>query len=310
MTRSISPRAARSVAAASAARGSGRRRRPVIGLALGGGGALGIAHIGVIRVLEENGIVPDLVTGTSIGSIVGAAYVFGKLDEVEAQLQSMTLLEMMKLADIQLWKSGLLGGDAIVRQIRKHIGIATFAEADRPFAVVAADIAHDEEVILHQGDVAAAIRASISLPGIFTPVLDHGRVLIDGGMKDPVPVSVARQMGAELVIAVDVTGDFAGQAAASGIIPGSRLRTGILEVVTVAFAMVMKELALARNLLHPPDVLMTPAIGHIKQYAFDRGGELIAAGREAATAALPAIEAALARPAASDPGDGGRAAGA
>lgn len=249
-----------------------------------------IAHIGVIRVLQENGIYPEVVSGTSIGAMVGAAYVFGKLDDVEGQLGNMTLLEMMRLADIQLWKSGLLGGEAIVKQIRRHIGDATFADADRPFAVVAADIAHDREVVFDEGDVALAVRASISLPGIFTPVLDRGRVLIDGGMKNPVPVNVARDLGADVVVAVDVTGDFAGQAEASGIVPGPKLKTGILEVVTVAFAMVMKELALARNIIHPPDVLVTPEIGHIKQYAFDRGGELIAAGREAALVALPAIK--------------------
>ncbi len=267
----------------------GEAPRPRVGLALGGGGALGISHIGVIRVLQENGIRPDIVTGTSIGAMVGAAYVFGRLDSVEAQLSRMTLLEMMRLADFQFWKSGLLGGDAVMKEMRRHIGEATFEEADRPFAVVAADIAHDEEVTIDRGDVANAVRASISLPGIFTPVLDRDRVLIDGGMKNPVPVSTARAMGADVVIAVDVTGDFAGQAAASGIVPGPVLKTGIIEVVTVAFAMVMKELALARNIIHPPDVLVTPKIGHIKQYAFDRGEELIAAGRDAAEAALPEI---------------------
>jgi NTE family protein len=147
--------------------------------------------------------------------------------------------------------------------------------------------------VIREGDVAEAVRASISLPGIFTPVLDESRVLIDGGMKNPVPVSTARDMGADVVIAVDVTGDFAGQAAASGIVPGPKLKTGIIEVVTIAFAMVMKELAVARNIIHPPDVLVTPKIGHIKQYAFDRGEELVAAGREATDAALPQIREAV-----------------
>jgi NTE family protein len=269
------------------------RSRKKLGLALGGGGALGLAHIGVLRVLEENGLAPDVVAGTSIGAVMGAAYVFDKLERVEAAARAVNWLEVMRLTDLQFGKSGLLRGDAISREVRKYIGNATFDETDRPFAVVAADLATDEEVTIRSGSVADGIRASISLPGIFAPVSRDGRLLIDGGMKNPVPVSTCHDLGADVVVAVDVTGDYAGQAANAGIVPGETFSGGIMEVITTTMAMVMRQVARARFATNPPDVLIVPKIGHVRPFAFGRGMELITAGRDATIDVLSEIETAI-----------------
>lgn len=261
-----------------------------LGVALGGGGALGLAHIGVLTVLRQHGIEPHFVAGTSIGAIVGACYVFGKLDELEATTRGTNWRDLLSLADVQLWKSGLLAGDAVSERLREIIGDVTFEEAERPFAVVAADLAGDREVAIRSGPVVDGIRASISLPGIFVPVERDGGLLIDGGMKNPLPVSVCQALGADCVIAVDVTGDFRGQAAAAGIEPGVAFTGSKLQVVTTALAMIMKDLARARFQTDPPDVVIVPKVGHMKQYEFNRADSLIDAGRDAALAALAQIQ--------------------
>lgn len=266
-------------------------KRPKLGIALGGGSAHGLAHIGVLRALEEQGLVPDVVAGTSIGAVIGAAYVFGKLAEVEAAARRVNWLEVFRLTDIQFGKNGLLGGYAIVREIRNYLGDATFADASRPFAVVTADLVRDEEVVLRSGPVADAIRASISIPGIFSPVARDGRLLVDGGLKNPVPISICRELGADVVIAVDVSGDRLAQGGLTGDANREAFRPGMVEVLITTMAMVMKQLAHARFLTNPPDVLIVPKVGHIRPYAFNRAPELIEAGRAAAVDAIADIEA-------------------
>ena len=262
-----------------------------LGIALGGGAALGLAHIGVLRTLRDRGIEPDIVAGTSIGSVIGSAYVFGQLDRVERNLRDMTWLEMMRLVDFRIGRSGLIGGEAVVREIRRYIGDSPFEAADRPFAVVAADLVSDGEVTFTTGPVVEAVRASISLPGIFTPVPRDGMLLIDGGLQNPVPVSTCHALGADLVIAVNVLGDYEGQATAAGIVSDRAFRGGITEVLNVSIGMVTRQLARTRFLTNPPDVLVLPRVGHLKQYDFKRASELIAAGEEAIEAVWPEIEA-------------------
>lgn len=268
---------------------------PTLGLALGGGAALGFAHIGVLKVLSERGVRADAVAGTSIGAIVGAAYVFDKLDRMEELISEINALSLIQHIDFKLWKPGLIGGDRIVDLIVQQLGDVRFEDADRPFAVVAADLTHDREVLIRSGRVAEGIRASISLPGIFTPVQQGDALLVDGGMKNPVPISACRALGAERVIAVDVIGDYEGQAQSEGITPGVPFKGGIAQLGTVAFRMIMKELARARAVAHPADVTIVPRIGHVKPYDFrrKRAEELIAAGRTAAEEAWPQIEALL-----------------
>jgi NTE family protein len=180
---------------------AGRRR---IGLALGSGSARGLAHLGVIRALEEAGIEVDFVAGTSMGALIGAIFAAGKLDDLEATFLSFDWKKMVSYFDVVLPKSGLLDGAKVGELVRAHVHAEAIEALPKPFAAVATDIASGEEVVIRSGDVIEAVRASISVPGIFTPVRSNGRILVDGGLVNPVPVSAVRAMGAEFVIAVDL----------------------------------------------------------------------------------------------------------
>jgi NTE family protein len=179
-------------------------RRPRIGLALGSGSARGLAHIGVIRAIEEAGIPIHCIAGTSMGALIGAVHAAGKLDELEATFQAFDWKKTLSFFDVVLPKSGLLDGAKISELVRDHVRAETLEALLKPFNAVATDIASGEEVVIASGDVIEAVRASISVPGIFTPVRSGERVLVDGGLTNPVPVSVARAMGADIVIAVDL----------------------------------------------------------------------------------------------------------
>ncbi|WP_211850036.1 patatin-like phospholipase family protein [Neoroseomonas eburnea] len=175
-----------------------------LGLALGSGSARGLAHIGVLRALEEAGIAVDVVAGTSIGALIGAVHAAGKLDMLAVTFQSLDWRRMASFFDVVLPKSGLLDGARISALVREHVPPEAIAELAMPFAAVATDIATGEEVVIRSGDTIEAVRASISVPGIFTPVRRNGRILVDGGLVNPVPITAARALGAELVIAVDL----------------------------------------------------------------------------------------------------------
>ncbi|MHA1158535.1 MAG: patatin-like phospholipase family protein [Alphaproteobacteria bacterium] len=257
-----------------------------IGLALGGGSALGLAHIGVIRALEERGIVPDVVAGTSMGAVIGAAYVFGVLDEVEEAAHGVNWFEVMRLLDIRLFRSGLINGDAIVNEMRRYIADAVLEDAGRPFAIVASDLANNEEVTINTGSAIDAIRASISVPGVFRPVQRNGRLLVDGGLKNPVPVSTCRAMGADRVIAVDVFGDYAGQVAAAGLVAGEKFDGGLFEMATMSVVMAVSTIAEKNAIIDPAEVTIVPKVGHIKPYDFMEAEALIKEGRAATEAVL------------------------
>lgn len=184
--------------------GSKAGNRPKIGLALGSGSARGLAHLGVIRALAEAGIEVDFVAGTSMGALIGAIHAAGKLDDLEATFQSFDWKKTLSFFDVVLPKSGLLDGARIGELVRAHIRAEAIEALPKPFAAVATDIVSGEEVVIRAGDVIEAVRASISVPGIFTPVRSNGRILVDGGLTNPVPVSAVRAMGAEFVIAVDL----------------------------------------------------------------------------------------------------------
>jgi len=175
-----------------------------VGLALGSGSARGLAHLGVIKALEEAGIEVDFIAGTSIGAVIGAIYAAGKLDALEATFQTFDWKKMASFFDVVLPKSGLLDGAKVSKFVRAHIHADVIEALPKPFVAVATDIISGEEVVIRSGDVIEAVRASISVPGIFTPVRNNGRILVDGGLVNPVPVSAVRAMGAEFVIAVDL----------------------------------------------------------------------------------------------------------
>ena len=177
-----------------------------IGLALGGGAARGLAHIGVLEILEKEGISIDMIAGTSAGAAIGALFAQGKsTKEMRELVRSWDWKKRAQLIDPALPKSGFIAGKKIKKLLKSIIGDVRFDELKLPFACVATDIMSGEEVIINQGSVLEAVRASISMPIIFTVVKWKGRYLVDGGLVDPVPVSVLKDMGADFIIAVNVT---------------------------------------------------------------------------------------------------------
>ena len=178
--------------------------RPKIGLALGSGSARGLAHLGVIRALSEAGIEVDYIAGTSIGALIGSIHAAGKLDDLTATFRVFDWKKTLSFFDVVLPKSGLIDGTRVAELVRNHIHAEAIEALPIPFAAVATDLTNGQEVVLDRGDVIDAVRASISVPGIFTPHRSNGRILVDGGLSNPLPVCVARAMGADIVIAVDL----------------------------------------------------------------------------------------------------------
>ena len=183
-----------------------RRRYSRIGLVLGGGAARGWAHIGAIRALHDAGIKPDVVCGTSIGALVGAVYANGDLDWLEEWVSKLTCQTVVRLLDLR-FSGGLLGGRKVIQIFADKFAGRSIAQLNMPFAAVATELDSGRESWLQDGSVVDAVRASIAIPGIFTPVYHNGVWLVDGGLSNPVPVSVARGMRADCVIAVDLNND-------------------------------------------------------------------------------------------------------
>jgi NTE family protein len=181
------------------------RNEKKIGLALGSGGARGLAHLGVIRALREAGLDADMVAGTSMGALVGMGLAAGRLDEMREVVLHLDWKQALHyFVEARIPRSGLIDGARVLEFIRRHSRDRRIEELDIPCAAVATDLASGGEVILDRGETAGAIRASIAVPGLFTPVHLGGRLLVDGGLVNPLPVNVARRLGADVVIAVDV----------------------------------------------------------------------------------------------------------
>ena len=174
-----------------------------IALALGSGGARGFCHIGAIRALEEAGIKPEIICGTSMGALVGAAYASGELSELEDLVTSFTQMSVTRFADINLASGGLIEGHVLARQLRELGFRESFDMLDLPFLAVASDLFGAREIWLQEGDLVTAVRASVAIPGIVSPIFHEGRWLMDGGMTNPVPVSACRALGADIVIAIE-----------------------------------------------------------------------------------------------------------
>ncbi|QXZ10822.1 patatin-like phospholipase family protein [Comamonas sp. Y33R10-2] len=182
------------------------RRKPIVGLALGSGSARGWAHFGVLHALRQAGISPDIICGTSIGSLVGATYAAGEMDAFESWVLGLGKRKVFGFMDFNLG-GGLLKGEKIIEFWRENFVQETMEELGAPFGCVATDLQTGAEVWLRKGSIAESVRASIALPGLFTPSSLDGRLLVDGGLVNPVPVSLARAMGADIVIAVDLNAD-------------------------------------------------------------------------------------------------------
>jgi len=252
---------------------------PKIGLALGGGAARGFAHIGVIQVLEEAGIQADLVVGTSAGSLVAALHASGKSGrEMAALAQSM---DEGAITDWSFPGRGLIRGEALARYVREQTGARPIEQMKLPLGIVATDLDSGAPILFQRGDTGMAVRASSAVPAVFQPVRIGSREYVDGGLVSPVPVRFARQMGAQLVIAVDIS------------TPPDGAATGD------AFRMLLQTFAImGRSInqfeLRDADIVMRPALVGVGSADFAARSRSIAAGREAALALLPALKARIA----------------
>lgn len=294
------------------------RRKPRIGFALGAGSARGWAHIGVLRALTEAGIKPDLIAGCSVGALVGAAFAAGSLDQIEAWALSLDWKRMLKLMDFGL-RGGLIKGKRVREVFREQFVEREFSELDVPFAAVATDLHSGQEVWLREGKVSAAIGASIAVPGLFQPVPHEGRYLVDGSVVNPIPVSLCRAMGADIVLAVDLGSDLVGryardddraptQTATRGIIGRLLPRNNrvsepqadpesvppsLLETLMGSINIMQLRIARSRLAGEPPDALLAPRLGHLGLLDYHRADFAIAEGRETVARMLPAIRNAI-----------------
>lgn len=251
---------------------------PRLGLALGGGAARGFAHIGVIQVLEENGIKPDLVVGTSAGSLVAALYASGKSGPELARLAES--MDEGALTDWSFPLKGLIKGEALARYVRTQTGGRTIEQLPLPLGIVATQLDDGQGVLFQRGDLGQAVRASSAVPAVFQPVELAGRHYVDGGLVAPVPVRYARQMGAELVLAVDIS---------SPPDPAPKLDPFNLLMQTVA----IMGRSINSHELRGAELVLRPSLNGVASSDFTARRQAIAAGRAAALAALPTIRAAL-----------------
>jgi NTE family protein len=299
--------------------------RPSIGLALGGGGARGWAHIGVLRTLSRAGIEPDIISGTSVGALVGGVHLAGKLDQLEDWARGLSKLRIVSYLDLQVG-GGMIGGHRLSATMREHLGAVRIEELPLPFTCVATDLLTGHEVWLRKGDLVDMLRASMSLPGLFSPLEVDGRWLVDGALVNPLPVSVCRAMGAHVVIAVNLSADPIGRAR----MPGQRIARAagfdllnempklsdggnhgvgawlrsvfgrepnspsLFGVMVQSLNILLDRVTRSRLAGEPPDVSIAPRLGHIGLLEFDRAQEVIAEGALAAERALDELRDAIA----------------
>jgi len=250
-----------------------------VGLALGGGAAKGFAHIGVIKVLEANGFEPVVVSGTSAGSVVGALYASG-MGPLQLQQHAIALDED-EIRDVSLFSGGLVEGRLLQDYVNRLVGQRPIDRFAKPFAAVATRLEDGKRSVFVRGDTGQAVRASSSIPGVFEPVAIGKWHYVDGGVVSPVPVDAARQLGAEFVIAVDISSQ------ASGTMPGSLLGIVNQSITIMGRQLGAQELARA-------DVVISPAVNDIGAADFEQRHRALLAGEQAAQAALPRIRAKLA----------------
>jgi NTE family protein len=307
------------------------RSRPKLGLALGGGAARGWAHIGVLRVLNRAGFRPDVVAGTSIGSIVGGVHACGKLEQLADWALTLTKRRMVGLMDFHIG-SGLIAGDRLQRILRREMGAVTIEAMDVRFAAIATELGTGHEIWLTHGPLVEAMRASYALPGVFDPVKLGGRWLMDGALVNPIPVTAARALGADVVVCVNLNAEFGGRGTtiqthradpdADSFTPelevrpagwlssisgaAQRVRSlvgrtpdedpapGLAGVMIDAFNITQDRISRSRLAGDPPDAMISPRLGRIGLFDFHRAEEAIEAGMAAAERALPDIESAIA----------------
>ena len=302
--------------------------KPRIGLALGSGAARGWAHIGVIEALKEAGIEPDIVCGTSMGALVGAAYVAGGLPALRQWAEAATWREVVGLIDVRLSGGGLVDGKLITKFLR-GLGIEKPIEThSKPFAAAATDLASGREIWIQTGPIHDAVRASIAMPGILSPSKVNGRWLTDGGLTNPVPVSVCQALGADVIIAVNLNGDLLGrrfevdadlpetasqprapddflekllsrlpaamrehvEPIAPRLFPQGASLPGYFDVLANSLNIMQGHITRARLAGEPPHVMLIPRLSDFGWMEFNRAKEAIAEGRVCVQQALPMLE--------------------
>lgn len=296
-----------------------------IGIALGGGMARGLAHIGALRTLQKYNIRPKIVAGTSIGALVGGCYLAGKLDELEDWARSLNRMKIFSYLDFRVRSAGLIGGNKLTNILEQHFGGITIEDLGQPFIAIAADLLTGHEVWLRKGSFVNAVRASFALPGVFPPVEHNHRFLIDGALVNPVPVSVCQALGARMTIAVDLHADMIGKAAKPGQnyqtivgfdpfdkddVPEETQKTisstitrrlfrreenspSLFGVMVSSLGIMQDRLTRSRLAGDPPDVHIKPQIGHIGLLEFEKADDLIRLGAEATERSMPEIQAAI-----------------
>jgi NTE family protein len=294
------------------------RSKLKIGVALGGGAARGWSHIGVMRVLSEAGIVPDVIAGCSIGAVVGGCYAAGKLDELEAFALSLTKRRVMGLLDFHIAGSGLIAGGRLQKLLDQDLTDRRVETLSTRFCTIATELVTGHEIWLTRGPLVQAMRASYALPGIFDPVMIGGRWLMDGALVNPIPITAARALGADIVICVNLNSEIrargtviqsydtadpsSDQEEIEAVIaepkrwglfaPGRASRPrkpnapGIATVMVDAFNITQDRIARSRLAGDPPDVMIAPKLGKLGLFEFHRAQECIDLGRQATERAL------------------------
>lgn len=249
--------------------------KPVrLALALGGGAARGFAHIGVIKVLEAQGIRPDMVVGTSAGAVVGALYAGGhdaqSLEKIAQQMDEKVF------ADWTWDARGFLKGEALENFVNQHLKQRRMESLNKPFAAVATDLNTGKAVVFRTGDTGMAVRASAAVPGIFLPAQFRGQTYVDGGLVSPVPVRAAREMGADIVIAVDISAQPEGQ-------PVDSLPKVLWQTLTIMGGVI------SQNELEGADIVIRPHLPYVQSWDFKARNQALREGEKAALAAIPLI---------------------
>jgi NTE family protein len=289
-----------------------------IGLALGSGAARGLAHIGVLRAIEEAGIHVDVVAGSSIGALIGAVFVAGNLERLAADFLAFDWKRVALLLDPVFPRTGLIDGKKVANFLRTYAPCANIENLSIPFRAVATDLANGEEVTIGTGDLVEAVRASIAVPGLLTPARSDGRILVDGGLVNPVPVSVAREMGANLIIAVDLSNEVLAhrlsrvkpaanekrhadavthllqhlQATENPMLAKFRAwleakpLPGILDVLLASLFITQARITETTLRRDQPDILIQPPLGKVRFMDFDCAEEIIDIGYRSAVRQL------------------------
>ncbi|MCK4353280.1 patatin-like phospholipase family protein [candidate division WOR-3 bacterium] len=275
-----------------------------IGLVLGSGSARGLAHIGVLKVLHKENIPVDLVVGSSFGALIGSIYATG-MDPEEVAQKFCKLTRRWSITTFfpRFHISGFVGGSMLQRFLHTFLEDIEFDDLKIPFTVVATDIETGEEILINEGSVKQSVRASMSLPVVFIPVHYNGRILVDGGLVNPLPVNIAKEMGADIIIACNVIPKAKQIAKYIGLrkknwrfpldcfLRPERIRLPNMKKVLFQFISVMEDKILIANLREAkPTILIEPKVGHFKSAEFHRAKEIIACGEEAMEIAMPALK--------------------